>query len=64
VCPDFPNGRRLSLELAEWARLYACRNPCAITPGEFLDVSRAILKLSILSFLFGDYPGATVHMGQ
>jgi hypothetical protein len=45
MCPDFPNGHRLSLELAQWARLYACRNPCAITPVEFLDVSRTARQL-------------------
>ena len=45
MCPDFPNGHRLSLELAEWGRLYARRNPCAITPVEFLDVSPANRKL-------------------
>src|SRR5690349_16011310 len=47
MCPDFPNRHRLSLELAQWAPLYACRNPCAITPVEFLDVSRANLTLPI-----------------
>jgi hypothetical protein len=25
MCPDFPNGHLLPLELAYWARLYVCR---------------------------------------
>jgi hypothetical protein len=38
----------LFLKIERMARLYARQNPCAITPAEFLDASRAIQKLRFL----------------